>query len=136
MVLGFVANLLNRLKWAEKLPESEVVIRHRGAPDDAKRIKGEHITEIKKGHFSYMSTETNQENHIPMHRVLEIWIDEKLVWKKRPRKAPAKGNKGKGKKKASPRKKSKSHAKKATKKTGPNKKTIRKRPGRRSARSR
>jgi uncharacterized protein (UPF0248 family) len=82
MVLGFAANLLNRLKWTKRLPESEVVILHRGAPKDQKRIKGDHITEIQKGSFSYVDFETKKETRIPMHRVLEIWMDEKVVWKK------------------------------------------------------
>jgi uncharacterized protein (UPF0248 family) len=83
MVLSFVSNLLNRLKWTDRLPESEIVILHRGAPKDRKMIKGDNITEIRKGSFSYMDFDTRKEFHIPMHRVLEIWMDEKVVWKKR-----------------------------------------------------
>lgn len=83
MVLGFAANIFNRLKWTRNLPESEVVILHRGAPEDRKRIKGDHITEIKRGHFCHIDFETKKETHIPMHRVLEIWMDDGLVWKKR-----------------------------------------------------
>ncbi len=84
--MSFVSNLMNRLKWTKKLPESEVVILHRGAPGNMTRLRGDHITEIKKGHFCYTDKERGKEIHIPMHRVLEIWMDEKLVWKKRTRK--------------------------------------------------
>jgi uncharacterized protein (UPF0248 family) len=83
MVLGVVANFMNRIKWNDRLPESEVVILHRGSPDDRKRISGEHITEIKKGHFCYIDADHGREVVIPMHRVLEILMDEELVWKKR-----------------------------------------------------
>lgn len=102
MVLSFVSNLLNRLKWTDRLPESEIVIRHRGAPKDQKKIKGDNITEIRKGSFSYMDFDTRKEFHIPMHRVLEIWMDEKVVWKKR-----ANGAASKSKKPTKPRKKTK-----------------------------
>ena len=81
--MGFAANFLNRLKWTKRLPESEVVILHRGAPDNRKSIKGDHITEIQRGSFSYVDFETKKETRIPMHRVLEIWMDDKVVWKKR-----------------------------------------------------
>ena len=97
MVLGFVSNMLNRLKWTDRLPESEVVILHRGAPDNKKRIKGDHITEIRKGSFSFMDLEKNRETHIPMHRVLEIWMDNKVVWKKRGNGKANAGGKGKRK---------------------------------------
>lgn len=112
MVLSFVANLLNRLKWTDRLPESEIIILHRGAPKDQKKIKGDHITEIRKGSFSYMDFDSKKESHIPMHRVLEIWMDKKVVWKKRLNSATSKTKKKKAKpaakkkakKKASPRK--------------------------------
>ena len=113
MVLGFAANLLNRLKWTKRLPESEVVILHRGAPKDRKMIKGDHITEIRKGSFSYMDFDSKKESHIPMHRVLEIWMDEKVVWKKRVKKAPSKAKKPKEKPKS---KKSKAKKTKPAKK--------------------
>jgi len=133
MVLGFVSNLLNRLKWTEKLPESEVVILHRGAPDNKKSIRGDHITEIKKGSFSFMDAETNKETYIPMHRVLEIWMDKKVVWKKRANgkaKAAEKGKrKGKAAKKIMKKKTNK------TRKPGSRKKRVTK-ASRKSARRR
>jgi uncharacterized protein (UPF0248 family) len=113
MVLNFAANLLNRLKWTKQLPESEIVILHRGAPKDRKRIKGDHITEIKKDHFSHLDIETRKESHIPMHRVLEIWMGEKLVWRRNlGKKSAKKEKKGAGKKTV--RKKSRKKTKKST----------------------
>ena len=93
MVLNFAAKLLNRLKWTKQLPDSEIIILHRGAPENKKSIRGNHITEIKKGYFSYMDTEKGKETTIPMHRVLEIWMQTKLVWKKRARKPAARKTK-------------------------------------------
>ena len=120
--MGFAANFLNRLKWTKKLPESEVVILHRGAPDNRKSIKGDHITEIQRGSFSYVDFETKKETRIPMHRVLEIWMDDKVVWKKRGNGKLAGAKRGK---KTSKTKKAVRRAKSVRRK--PTKKIIRKR---------
>lgn len=85
MVFDMVSNFMNRLKWTEKLPQSEVVILHRGAPGDRKNIMGDQITEIKRDHFCYLDFDNSEETYIPMHRVLEIWMQKNLVWKKRPK---------------------------------------------------
>ncbi len=90
MGFNFLANLMSGFKWKKTLPHSEVVILHRGAPDDRKRINGDQITEIKKDHFSYINFETKEEVYIPMHRVLEIWMGKELVWKKRQSKSKQK----------------------------------------------
>lgn len=73
---------LNKLKWTDKLDRCEVVIVHRVAENDRKTIPGEKITEVKKGYFQYKNTETREETTIPMHRVREIRVEGKTVWKK------------------------------------------------------
>jgi uncharacterized protein (UPF0248 family) len=71
-------NTLNRLKWAGKLRSCEIVIRHRGAPNDIKVISGEDVTELKRGHLNYKSG--YRETTIPLHRVLEIRVGRSRAW--------------------------------------------------------
>jgi len=65
----FPRDILNRLRWEEgrSLASVEIVILHRGAPGNRKRIPGSDIISI--GH-SFFDT---KESSIPFHRVLEIW---------------------------------------------------------------
>lgn len=74
-----VYNTLNRIKWTGKLDNCEVVIVHRNSADNKKTIKGRNITEIKKGYFLYKNT---REIYIPMHRILEVRLHGKIVWKR------------------------------------------------------
>lgn len=76
---------LNRLKWTERLSGAKITIIHRGAPNNQKLILGKNITEIKKGHFMYLDDETGDETYIPMHRILSIELEGKVLWKKRGR---------------------------------------------------
>ncbi len=76
---------LNRLKWTGKLPGAKITIIHRGAPDNQKLVLGGNITEIKKGHFMCLDDETGNETYIPMHRVLSIELEGKILWRKRGR---------------------------------------------------
>jgi len=75
-----VFQTLNRLKWQDKLHEAEIIIVHRGAPENRKIIKGSRITELKKGYFYYKSE--NREIYIPLHRVVEIRQRGKILWRK------------------------------------------------------
>jgi uncharacterized protein (UPF0248 family) len=75
-----VFQALNKLKWTGKLDRCEVIILHRGAPGDRKTIQGSRITELKKSYFSYDSG--REEVTIPLHRIREIRVDGKVVWKK------------------------------------------------------
>lgn len=75
-------DFLGKLKWTDKLKGSEIVILHRGAPRNRKVLPAEDITEIKKGHFCYRDEE-GRETFIPMHRVLEIRMQGKVVWKRK-----------------------------------------------------
>ena len=74
-----VHDLLGRLKWKRELKECEITIRHRGAPNNKKEISGIQVTEIKKSHFFYRN---DRETFIPYHRVLEIRVKGKTVWKR------------------------------------------------------
>lgn len=84
MVFGLFSNFFEKIRGPGKIPESRIIIRHRGAPQNKRSIMGEHITEIRKGSFYY----ANDDNEIftPMDRVLEIWMENNLVWKKRTKK--------------------------------------------------
>lgn len=76
-----VFQTLNKLKWTGKITMCEIVILHRGAPSDRKIISGDKLTEIKRSYFSYDSDK--EEVTIPLHRVLEILVDGKVIWKRR-----------------------------------------------------
>ncbi len=73
---------LNRLKWTGRMDGCEIVILHRGAPGDRKRIPGIWITELKKSYLHYRDPNTRRETCIPLHRVLEIRLEGKAVWKR------------------------------------------------------
>ena len=73
-------NVLGKLKWAGELKSCEIIIRHRGAPNDKKTIQGKNITEVKKSYFLYTN---DRETFIPLHRILEINVKGKLIWKKK-----------------------------------------------------
>jgi uncharacterized protein (UPF0248 family) len=76
-----VFQTLNKLKWTGKLDKTIIVFIHRGAENDRKTIYGSMLTDIKKSHFYYM--DKGRETYIPNHRVLEIRLEGKVLWKKR-----------------------------------------------------
>ncbi|MEE9406298.1 MAG: RNA repair domain-containing protein [Candidatus Aenigmarchaeota archaeon] len=73
-------DILGKLKWSGELKECEIIIRHRGAPNDELAISGDKVTEIKKSYFSYQGEE--EEVTIPMHRILEVRKGLKTLWQK------------------------------------------------------
>ena len=75
-----VFQTLNKLKWTGKLDKAEIVILHRGVPNDRKTIPGSSITEVKKGYFSFEAG--GRETTIPNHRIREIRLDDKTIWKR------------------------------------------------------
>ena len=77
-----VYETLNRLKWKGGLEDCEIVILHRGAPDDKKVIPGKSVTEVKKSYFYYRDSKSERETYIPLHRVLEIRLGGKVLWKR------------------------------------------------------
>ena len=73
-------NTINRLKWTGKLGRCEIVILHRGAPDDKRIVPGAMVTQVKKSCFYYK--DGDREGFIPMHRVQEIRLDGETIWKR------------------------------------------------------
>ena len=74
-----VYNTLNKLKWTHCLRKCEIVILHRGTPQNRKVIAGKQVTEIKKTYFSYVN---GKETFIPLHRVIEVREGRKILWKR------------------------------------------------------
>jgi hypothetical protein len=72
---------LNRLKWTGRLEKAQIVFIHRGAENDRKTISGDKITSLKRSHFYYK--DNARETYIPNHRVLEIRLEGKVLWKKK-----------------------------------------------------
>ena len=70
---------MNRLKWEEggSLQGAEIVIIHRGAPDNRLRISGKDVTSI--GHMFFDTINAS----IPFHRVLEIWYHGDKIFDKK-----------------------------------------------------
>lgn len=76
-----VFQALNKLKWKGDLDQAEVVVLSRGSPNDRKTIPGRNIIGIKRSHFYYR--DNDRETFIPNHRVLEIRIEGKTIWKRK-----------------------------------------------------
>ena len=69
-------DILNKLKWTNQLDRAEIVILHRGAPDDRKTISGKEIVELGRDRF------LTQDSCIPLHRVLEVRLEGKILWRR------------------------------------------------------
>ena len=69
-------DILNKLKWTNQLDRAEIVILHRGAPDDRKTISGKEIIELGRDRF------LTQDSCIPLHRVLEVRLEGKTLWRR------------------------------------------------------
>jgi len=78
-----VYRVLSKLKWVGGLEDCEIVILHRGAPGNRKTIPGKDVTEVKKSYFYYKN---KKETCIPLHRVLEVRLKGKVIWKRRVKK--------------------------------------------------
>jgi uncharacterized protein (UPF0248 family) len=90
-----VYRVLGRLLWKGGLGRAEVVILHRGSPGDRKAIKGSRISEVKRSylvlrddsHKGLLSARgygsgADRNVTIPLHRVLEVRVDGRQVWKR------------------------------------------------------
>jgi uncharacterized protein (UPF0248 family) len=77
-------NILNRLRWDnQERPENYVIAyRHRGAPDDVKRIRASSIVKLGKSYFTIQESAASEESVIPFHRILEIrnTTDDTVIW--------------------------------------------------------
>jgi uncharacterized protein (UPF0248 family) len=61
---------LNKMKWDDKnLSEAVIYVKHRGAENDMKKIRGFCISSITSKGFYYID---NEEVFIPFHRVIKI----------------------------------------------------------------
>jgi uncharacterized protein (UPF0248 family) len=78
MAMSF--EVLNRLRWKGGIERAEIVILHRGAPGDRKTIRGSQITGLDRHYFYY--SESGRETTIPLHRIREMWLEGKPVWKR------------------------------------------------------
>lgn len=78
----FPRDVLNRLRWSEdkSLEKAEIIILHRGGPNDRKTISGSEIMSLGRMFFETVNAT------IPYHRVREIWYSGKLIFKKPERK--------------------------------------------------
>jgi uncharacterized protein (UPF0248 family) len=77
-----VFQVLNKLKWKGGLESCEIIILHRGAPCNRKTIHGSQVTEIRRSYFSYKN---GRETTIPLHRIQEVRLEEKVLWKRKQR---------------------------------------------------
>jgi uncharacterized protein (UPF0248 family) len=77
MVMAF--EVLNRLKWEGGLERCEIIILHRGALGDRKAIHGSQVTGLDRHYFWYKN---GRETTIPLHRIREIRLEEKILWKR------------------------------------------------------
>jgi len=75
--------VLGKLKWHPELDISQarVTIAHRGAPGDARVIRGDEIKELGRAFMRVKSGEGEVE--IPYHRILRIEVGKKLLWRRR-----------------------------------------------------
>ncbi len=90
-----VYRVLGRLLWKGGLERAEIVILHRGSPGDRKTIPGSRITGVKKSYLVYRNGNytrassargygrgADRQVTIPLHRVLEVRLDGRQVWKR------------------------------------------------------
>ena len=68
--------------WKGELEKAEIVILHRGAPQNKKIIFGRDVTSIKRSYFVYRGLQ-GDETTIPLHRVLEVRLKGKSLWKRK-----------------------------------------------------
>ena len=77
-------NILNRLRWdkSERPDNYLITYRHRGAPDDIKRIRASHIVTLGKSYFTIREPTADDETVIPFHRILEIrnTDNDEVIW--------------------------------------------------------
>ncbi|MGC8935765.1 MAG: DUF504 domain-containing protein [Candidatus Methanomethylicaceae archaeon] len=73
-----IRDVLNKIRWTSKdgLTGVEVVILHRGAPDDRKVIRGEEIRDVAPRAIIC------EDVVIPYHRVLCIRRGEEIIWRR------------------------------------------------------
>jgi len=77
-------NILNRVRWdKQEHPENYLITyRHRGAPDDVKRIRASSVMRLGKSYFTLQDAGSDDETVIPFHRILEVrnTSDDSVIW--------------------------------------------------------
>ena len=76
-----VYKVLGKLFWKGDLRGVELLIIHRGAPHDMNTIQGSNIVQVKKSYIIYKNA-LGDETVIPLHRILEVRLNRKTVWKR------------------------------------------------------
>jgi uncharacterized protein (UPF0248 family) len=77
-----VYRVLGRLLWNEEINDAEIIIIHRGGLKNKKIICGRDVTSIKKSYLVYRDSR-GEETTIPLHRVLEVRLKGKPLWKRK-----------------------------------------------------
>jgi uncharacterized protein (UPF0248 family) len=80
-----VYRVLSKLLWSGDLGRAGILIIHRGAPGDRKLIPGGLVIQVKRGHIvcrNQDAEEPDREVTIPLHRILEVRLDGRAVWKR------------------------------------------------------
>jgi uncharacterized protein (UPF0248 family) len=77
-----VFEVLNRLKWKGGLERCEIIILHRGTPGDRKTIHGSQVSGLDRHYFWYKN---GRETTIPLHRIQEVQLEGKAIWKRSPK---------------------------------------------------
>jgi hypothetical protein len=74
--------ILSKLRWHPEfdLQKAKVTIVHRGAPGDARVIKGDDIKELGPAFMRVVAPEGEVE--IPYHRILRIEARRQVLWRK------------------------------------------------------
>ncbi|AXV37408.1 MAG: DUF504 domain-containing protein [Methanobacteriaceae archaeon] len=72
-------NILNMILWHPdmKIADCEVTYLHRGARGNLKTIQGSKIKKLERGFIVL-----DDENQIPLHRIIRIECSQKIIWKK------------------------------------------------------
>ncbi|MFO7677293.1 MAG: RNA repair domain-containing protein [Thermoplasmatota archaeon] len=69
--------ILNEIKWTKDIDKLEIYYRHRGAPDNTRKINGDAIVSIDTA-----SLDTKQST-IPYHRIHTIIYDNEIIFKRK-----------------------------------------------------
>lgn len=75
------------MRWdtRERADEYLITYRHRGAPDDVKRIRASSIRKLGKSYFTLKDESDSEETVIPFHRIIEIrnLQEGTIIWRSR-----------------------------------------------------
>ena len=82
-----IRNVLNKMRWDKRENAEKYIIayRHRGAPDDVKKVHASNIVKLGKSYFTLSDGPGSEEAVIPFHRIIEIrnLQEDKVIWRSR-----------------------------------------------------